>query len=83
MLASRSVVIQQNINGVTHSGSGLLLPGNIYVITSPVWLIRSSGTRQGNNVFSVSLQCAENTNMVKRDANLVTIAPIPKLVTTM
>ena len=82
MLASRSVVIQQNVDGTTHSGSGLLLLGNIYVITSPVWLIRS-GVHQGNSVFSVSLQCTENTIIIKRDAILVKIAPIPKLVKTM
>ena len=81
MLASRSVVIQQNVNGATHSGSGLLLAGNIYVITSPVWLIRS-GAQQGN-VFSVSLQCAENRIVIKRDVILVTIVPIPKPITTM
>ena len=80
MFVSRSVVIQQNIIGATNSSSGLLLPENNYVITSPVWLRRNSN-QQGNRVFSVSLQCAENTIIIKRDAILVTIAAMPKLVT--
>ena len=60
----------------------MLLPGNNYVITSPVWLIRNSNRRE-SSVFSVSLQCTENTIIIKRDAILVTIAPMPKLVTTV
>lgn len=82
MFVSRSVVIQQNVNGATHSSSGLLLPGNNYVITSPVWLIRNSNQRE-SSVFSISLQCAENMTIIKRDAILVTIAPMPKLVTSV
>lgn len=76
MLVSSSVVIHHNDN----SGSGLLLSGNNYVFTSPVWFIH--GTRQGKDVFSVSLQCAGNT-INKRDAILLAIFPISKLVTTV
>ena len=81
MLVSSTVVIQQNDNSVTHSGSGLLLPGSNYVLTSPVWLIPGD-VQQGKGVFNVALQYAGST-VSKRDATLVTIAPIPMLVTAV
>ena len=80
MLVSYSVVIQHNDNNITHSGSGLLLSGSNYVLTSPIWLIRSD--QRGKDVFSVFLQCAGNS-IVKRDATLVTIVPISKMVATV
>ena len=80
MIVSSSVVIQQNDNSITRSGSGLLLSGSNYVFTSPVWLIRSA--QQGKDVFSVFLQRAGNS-IIKRDATLVTIVPISKMVTSV
>ena len=81
MHVSSSVVIQQSDSKIIHSGSGLLLPGSNHVLTSPIWLIQGDA-HQGKYAFSVSLQCAGDT-VSKRDAILVTIAPIPKLVSSV
>lgn len=80
MLVSSSVVVQHIDNNITHSGSGLLLPGSNYVLTSPVWLIR--GAQRGNGIFSIFLQCAENS-IIKHDAVLVTIVSISEMVTSV
>lgn len=80
MIASSSVVIQHIDNNIIHSGSGLLLSGSNYVLTSPVWLIRSA--QRGKGLFNIFLQCAGNS-IVKRDAALVTIVPISKMVTSV
>ena len=76
MLVSSSVVIQHIDNNITHSGSGLLLSGSNYVLTSPVWLIRS--VQHGKDLFSIFLQDAGNS-VIKRDATLVTIVPISEM----
>ena len=83
MLVSSSVVIQQNGKNIAYSGSGLL-SGSNYVLTSPVWLIGSprQAHQQGTPAFCVFLQCSDNL-IVKRDATLVTIVPIPKMVNTV
>ena len=83
MFVSRSVVIQQNVNGATHSSSGLLLPGNNYVITSPVWLIRNSNPGE-KVVFSAFPFSVQRTRLLLSVMQiLVTIAPMPKLVTSV
>jgi len=84
MLVSSSVVIQQKDNNVTHSGSGLLFSGSNYVFTSPIWFIRTSQQEKG--VFSVSLERAGNITsraIIKRNAILLTIAPVYKLIVTV
>ena len=84
MLVSSSVVIQRNAYNINHSSSGLLLSGSNHVLTSPVWLIRSTrqARQQGTVTFNVFLLSADNL-IIKRDATLVTIISISKMVSAV